>query len=657
MPPEDMMQPQPMGGMPGQPQQDPMAQSNMQPIGSPTMLAGEKPLEEMQTAEEVHEEEEQAEESAQLSLSPDEKQKIVSYILKIVETAEDARAGFMDTRKECLDLLEGTRAPKSDPWDGCSNISVMAVPMHSKMMHSKIYPAVWNENLIFWMAQEKGDVEGTEKIRKFMDWVFRREMRMADTIDTFVGNIIDDGTIAAKVRWVIEYKMVRDKSSKTGYKEVAHQKSVVDIVPIEDVILPYHWVGEDASEFIAQNIYMRLPEIRDFNKRGIFVASDAEMDSLETNTKDQLVGELQKKMKDQEGIDEIYAHIESKPMHLIEICLPWEIDGQLIECVFTIAKDSKIFFSGKPLTAISPTGKRPWIIDSFLRRSGNSPYGIGLPELIKDLAKELDAIHNQRIDAGTVAIAPFGFYRAASSFRPDKIQIGPGSFIPVDDINDVKIAQFQGNFVASFQEERIIIEYIEKLTAISAYQMGRESDVVKSRATATGTMAIIGQGEQQFNLIANRVQRIIQRLLNKVLENYQAFMPTGLVDRVIGEEPGKLLFPGGLKPEEIDGHYDCAMNIDANVGSRHMERQTNSQLAQMMPQLLQLSMDPRGWEVCSDLLKSIGKYDIEKYIGPKPQPQMGGQGMMPGTGLPPGAGGQGTPGPIGPNQGGGGGGL
>jgi len=309
--------------------------------------------------------------------------------------------------------------------------------------------------------------------------------------------------------------------------------------------------------------------------------------------------------------------------------MKWKINGEMKESVFTIAYESKAYLSGKPLTAVSPIGKRPWTIGQFMRLTGR-PYGISLPELMRGLAKEVDALHNQRVDAGTIAISPFGFYRAASSFKPENVQIGPGVMTPVDDIKDVNMIQLQHNPVASFQEEGLITNYIEKLTSTSAYQMGRESDIVKSRATATGTMAIIGQGEQSFTVLGVRAQTTISSLLTQILQQYQMWMPDGYADRVLGEESGEILFPEGLDRDEIFGSYDAYMSLDATAANKGMERQSNSILVQMAQQLMVLAQDPRGYEIAKEFLISIGKIDYETYLGPKPKGKPKQQsGLMP----------------------------
>ena len=590
------------------------------------------------TAEQVRSDEKAYENSAQYDLSSEEQQRVVEYIIKLIDDCVASRGAWQDTRNECLDLLHGVRAPKSDPWPNCSNISVMAVPTHCKLMHAKLFPAVYNENLTYWRPVEKGDVANVDKVSKFMRWVLQQDMKIQNTTDDLTWLDVIHGTVSLKLRWDTEYRKVTRKGEdgKLKFEEIAHQRCYVDLVNIDDVYLPRLWIDEDKSEFIGQNIYTRLPDIDDLISRGIYL--DVDRHKMDAQL-DEIVGEsIKAKGQEIAGISPTAtAHKESYPIRLIEICMKWPIKGEMRESIFTIGYHSRAYLSGKPLEAVVPTGTRPWVIGQFIRNPGE-PYGISLPEVMRGLAKELDAIHNQRIDAGTITIAPFGFYRAASSFKPEAVHIGPGVMVPVDDINDVNVIQLQNNPIASFQEERIIIEYIEKLTSTSAYQMGRESDVVKSRATATGTMAIIGQGEQAFTILGVRLQEVISRLITKILQMYQSHMPPGYADRILGEEPGELLFPGGLTPEDIAGQYDAYMTLDPTVANKSTERQANQVMVQMGPQLMALAQDPRGYEMASEFLKSIGKVDILRYLGPKPKGGIGTAGGLGAFGQGPGGG-------------------
>lgn len=600
----------------------------------------------MKSGEERRNEEKQYEESVQYNFDKGAKARVAAYVKKLVDDAKAARSSWERNLYECMDLYEGIRAPKSDPWPNCSNVTTMAIPTHTKLMHAKLFPAVWNENLVYWRPVSGDDIENVDNIKKFMQWVVRQEMKLGNLVDDILQDLIVTGTVALKVRWDTEYRNMRDKDNPGKYKEIARQRAYVDNVPIDEVYMPYLWSDVNTSEFIAQDIYMRFPDLENKKARGLFTYDKEDEDAILGAINQNLPESIRIEKGKTEGTAEYYAHRDSYPIRLVECNVAWPIDGKMVESIFVIDYNSSTYLSGKPLTAVSPTGTRPWIVGQFIRRTGR-PYGVGLPDLMKGLAKELDAIHNQRIDAGTMSIAPFGVYRAASSFDPEKVKVGPGIMVPVDDINDVNFIQVPNNSIASFQEERIIIEYMEKLTATSAYQMGRESEVAKSRATATGTMAIIAQGEQAYTLLGIRAQIIFAEMLTKILQAYQAFMPSGLADRVVGEDAGKLLFPDGMTIEELAGEYDAYMNLDVTAGSKAMEKQSNAAMIQMAPQLLAISQDPRGYRMAEDFIKSLGKVDPERYLGPMPKQgpaTAGGMGAFgqqpvgPGMGLP-GAGG------------------
>ena len=643
----------PMGGMmPGGPGGGiPMAGMSLPNIPQEASLTVDSMINEfggdiVVDSKDVRKEEAAYEENVQYALDKTEKAKIAEYVISLVDKADADRAEWKSIRKESLDLVNGIREPKSDPWPNCSNITTMATATHCKLIHAKLFPTVWNENLVHWRPVEKSDVDNVAKVSKFMGWVVGQKMKMQDQVDDILWDLIVNGTIALKTRWVNKYITVAEKNgADVKYKEIAEQTCVVDNIPIDEIYLPNLWKGVDESEFTAQDIYMRLPEIKDLASRNIYDGVDIE-EKLIPKLDEKVPDSLRKQKEEIEGTNDtiIDATKDGMAIRLIECYVKWLVDGEMKESVFTIAYESKAYLSGKPLSAVNLIGRRPFVIGQFMRRTGR-PYGVGLPENIRGLAKELDAIHNQRIDAGSIGIAPFGFYRAASSYKPENVEIGPGVMIPVDDIKDVNIITMNNNPVASFQEERIIVEYLEKLTSVSAYQMGRESDIVKSRATATGTMNLIAQGEQAFNILSTRTQSILSRLLTQILQQYQMFMPKGYADKILGEDPGKLLFPGGLTPVDIMGQYDAYMTPDVTGGNKVMEKSANAALVQMGPQLMSLSQDPRGYEMAKDFLISMGKVDVEKYIGPKPKPRGGatapaGPPMGPGLDV---GGGQGGP--------------
>lgn len=564
----------------------------------------------------------------QLNVDADTESLWVDIVEQDVQLYEEGRTEWMAIREECWNLYEGIREPKSDPWPNCSNISTMIATTVCDLLHSRIVPMVSNPSLVFWRPREKNDIDSADNINIFMKWAIENDMDFNTIIDDMVKGMVVDGTIGVKVFWNVEYKWVQRKipvkflgfktwKYKVQYEYKKFEKPEVCVLDIEDVLLPYDAKdSQNCASVIHRNFYT-LPELKHMQAQGQMRNVD---ESFESGLSDYIQrNEGGKKVKaEAEGRTWNDARKNTYPILVYEWYGKIEYDGQWREVQLMVCPATKRLISAVLLVDISRIEERPIIVEPFLRRPGRI-YGKSVCEQVRHLQKEMDAIHNQRIDAGTIAIAPFFFYRPASGFDPKDVEIGPGYGIPVDDPqHDIYIPTFNANMMTiSFQEERIIMELIEKLTSVSSYQLGRESEIVGSRATATGTMAIIGQGEQKFSLLGKRAQIIVAKVLTAILRKYQENMDRSLAERVIGREGP--LFPEGMTPEDIAGQYDAYLELDLAASNRMMEKQTWQVLFTQMAQDPFVNADPaRAWEVRNRYYKVVGVLDVEKYIGPKP---------------------------------------
>ena len=559
--------------------------------------------------------------SMQFNFDDQEKQKIVKLILEMVRESKAQRSEWESIRKESIDLYEGKVAPKNIPYEGCSNISTMVTTTACDTVHSRLFPVVWNEELIYWKGQEKYDKEMADTITEFMKWVIRSDMKLQNLVDDACQNLVVDGTMAVKITWNPIYKWVQHKAEDgtISYEHKKLEKCKAELVPIDRVFLPYNATDDTDCEYIIHQLFYTQPQLKEMQARGFIFGVDAAQDTKLTNKMENQEGITLARM-DAEGTQAFLTRKEAFANECYDayIKYDWNGDGIQEECVFLINADTETYLSGKPLVAISKIEERPWVISPFIRRPGRI-LGKSVPELTRHLHKEMNAIHNQRIDAGNFLIAPWFFYRPSSGLKPDQIKIGPGVGVPLDDPDrDVRFPNIPtGGITISFQEEKVVLDLIERLTSVSAYQLGKESEVVKSRATARGTMAIIQQGEQKFTIIGRRVQACFARMLTKILHQYQQNFPEDLQRRVLGED-GKPLFPN-MAPEDILGQYDAYMVLDATAGSAIMEREVNMGIYQAMAQDPYVTNSPaRGWEIRADMLRSQGKRDVERIIGPKP---------------------------------------
>lgn len=598
----------------------------------------------------IQEKEKEHQDTLKLNLTPEQKDELVERVCYLVEKDEGDRREFMDRRKHVRDMYEGKVEPKTDPWVNCANVKTQLTHMSVELLHSRLYPSAYNEDLIYWRPMEKSDIENIENISKFMSWVIR-DMGMSAIVDDFTHNIILDGTGVLKIRWVKEYKWVQrkipienptkdaikkiiqvvysffggkkkfeveKKKYKIEYEYKPFETCKAEVVDIEDVGFPTYSVPssrEDELEYIWHRSYPTYSELKEMGTMG----QVENVDNIGTYIDNLLVEGTKKSDIDAEGT-KITQNKYNYKCQVIELYDKYDINGDGVreDIVITIEKNSKTFLDGRPLLAISRINERPFIIGQFIRRT-NRMLGKGAGEIAVPFEEEANAIHNQRLDAGTMSIIPFGVYRAGSGFKPENIELSPGVWIPVDDVNDAKWITVANNTMISFQEERMLMDLMEKILSVGSYQSGQESDVNRSRSTARGTMAIIQQGETRFIILAKRIQEPLSRALNKILHQWQDKIPPGMGMRVLGEK-GEDLFPDGIAPEDLAGNYDSYLITDSTGGSKATDRQMRGWIYQNFIMNPFLAQNPSGlWQLSADTLKSTGIYeDAEQLLGEKP---------------------------------------
>lgn len=562
------------------------------------------------------------------NIAVDKKKSIVQYLKACVDESRKQREQWLEIREESQRNYEGLKK-NNGPWEDSSNISTMVTTIATDLVHSKLFPMVYNPDLIYWKGQTSHTEDIADNNRVFSQWIFTKDMPdTQDNVDEICGRLACDGTIAVKKCWETTYVYVTrvipssfdDKGKiiyETIYDKVKRSRARWYVKDVERVFFPYNCKNEDDAEYVIEEIFYTLPMLKEMKaKRQIL--EDVDFDMLKVSIQKMINPEgAQKARLESAGISTYTDRIDSMPIRCFEGCVKYDINDDNIreECIFLVLPDFDVYLSGKPLHCVSRIGKRPWKIGQFIRRWGCS-LGKGIPELVRHLHNELDAIHNQRIDAGNMVIAPFFFYRAASGFDPKNISVKPATGIPLDDPQrDVYFPGYNpSNLSVSFQEENIIMDLISKLTYMSAANFGQET---ANRPTARGTLAIIAQTEQKFNLIAGRVLRTVLDLITDTRKIYEEHWDNDYAKRIL-DEGGKQHW-GSLSPEMIAGDYIAFSEIDLESSNAAFDKQAAQIRFQSLSQSPLVQQNPAFlWQLHADYIESTGKKKVEDLIGPKP---------------------------------------
>lgn len=196
-------------------------------------------------------------------------------------------------------------------------------------------------------------------------------------------------------------------------------------------------------------------------------------------------------------------------------------DDQLNEeVVFTVVAELRKLARAKYLTELYPgiPERRPFAEGRFISVPGQF-YGIGLPELMEGLSDFIHVLLNENVDAARIANMPWFGYRAASGFKPDKLRLGPGDGIPLDDVQrDLAFYNIPHSDQSwGFNMIGLAMQFVERLTQMGAMQFGQVPQGKASALRTVGTtMAILQQS-------AAMPEQILRRLFCWLRDVYAQF--------------------------------------------------------------------------------------------------------------------------------------
>src|SRR3990167_8339890 len=242
-------------------------------------------------------------------------------------------------------------------------------------------------------------------------------------------------------------------------------------------------------------------------------------------------------------------------------------------------------------------------------------YPLSYAEMMKGIQDEINTIHNQKVDAATLANLPFGFIRASATMPPIQQRIRPGELIPIDNpAQDINFPKWGVSPAWANQEEATLYQYGERLSGLSDITMGRQPNRVGATRTAKGTQTLLAEGGLRFKIAMQSFQRFWIGIFEDILALDQEHLPPGQEFRITGKRPAVIQVKDR---SEIRGNYDLRLAATADTLNREQMREDATILMQAIlnPALIQVGLvGIKGVRrTVSDLLKAYGK-DPDFYL-------------------------------------------
>jgi len=446
---------------------------------------------------------------------------------------------------------------KSYPWPGASNVVVPLVQIVVDAIVARLMKSVFAAKTQFEVEIKSPAFEMKEK--DVRDWCehFFRTSGSRDRLRSIFFDLALNGEAVVKPMWTRKTRAHHfyDEAGVVQEKEIVDYEGPVWLSPAPaDVVGPSGFDEWDERPWVAQRLrytygqllqiaeemeYEKVEELRAFAKaredvRYKTVKSTSDVTAAESNVDWPIT------------LFEIWGYFE----------IPYVTDSgaegedpaygkKYCEVILTYCMEARKFVK----RIYNPFFGRA----RFLRRipylvQAHEVHGMGAAEQSLSGQIEASTIHNQIIDAATAANGGITVVSPESNIANQE-RVYPGKVIVDPNPDKVRILHLAEASITLQNMLPQVIRMTETSTGVSAYNLGMESAIVGSQATATGTTALINEGNQRFWVSIDDMRDALVDVLYLTIQLVQQMQPEGVKiadDRVIKFPQGDVRTSLGL---------------------------------------------------------------------------------------------------------------
>lgn len=536
------------------------------------------------------------------------------------------------------------------PTDWSSTLHLPTVLTHVKTFHARMFQALLGIDPPFAIrARSSANVDRVDMIENFMRWTLtdwaNEHQGIHEAADGWLWDWVTTGVGILKVRWNKKYTRYEDvvevpveytqpnvdgegntiaqliqtteEQVEIKVDEIFNGPSV-ELVRPEDLIIVGGGGDPQKAEAVMQASMLTASDLNMMADQGIF-DKKAVTNVIESGGDygDPTTQDIKDERESNAGLSD-EDHYKAKQYEVIEAYLKMDVDGSGIDSdiVVFVHRQSGEILRATYLYRINKTGKRPFFKIDFHKRHGQ-PYGVGLVELLYQVGKEIDAIHNIRMDTGLITSLPWGFYRPGAGMQTSSIPIEPGSMIPLENPStDVSFPNLGNRTGFAFQEESALNNVIERLTSINDMSFGSMQSQGAAR-TATGARILAGETNANLDIFLQRLNRGWKQVLVYIFQLLQENTPDGMEFRVTGDD-GNHYYQQVKNRQELQGMYDFELEPNSANSNKSIQTQVASQVYQMTQNVLDIQLGlitpSERFEAIKNMYQVMGIKDISKYL-------------------------------------------
>lgn len=465
---------------------------------------------------------------------------------------------------------------KTFPWRGAANLVIPTIGITVDAIVARIVNTVFGVEP-FWSIRPTGSspeyIAMARSVEPYMEWSRKNEFDLYAAVKSNAIETTQLGWSWLKVLWEQDSCREWDPTRKAYIDRVIRRPNVV-YIPVTDVMRQVGIDDEDKAEWVGQRIQLTDGALAWKGHEQVYEHTDEIMDSKDDDLPEYRVN----------GVDRPFTN---KLNTFYEIWIDFPLQrkkGVPISLVVTYHRPTKKIM--RVIYNPSMYGVRPFYKTRFIEFRGQKGRGFGISDQIKYMQDELSTIHNQQLDNSTIANTRW-FLGRKNAVKADT-RIWPGRFLTVPDPErDVKAMQLGEVYNSMRALEVSVMSYMERRSGVSDYSLGRESSVLGDRATATGTLAIIQEGNRRFDLNVRDVRETYGKVGRHVFMLNNQYRPKGLAFLVQGED-GQATEMAFDLPEEMVAHkFGFELTASSATINRQIEQAGLTQLLGILMQNMQ----------------------------------------------------------------------
>lgn len=472
-------------------------------------------------------------------------------------------------------------ARKNWPWDGAANLVIPMIGTTVDSIEARIVNTIFGVDPLWTVKPLHKDFTNLAKpTEDFLEWSRHTEFNAYKPIKRWCNEIIKYGWSWLKPVWDIQTKPYfrPSLSGKPVREELMLRRPVLHHVFASDVVCQAGIEDETQAEWIAHRFrltdgalrWRKFDETYDGDVERVIGAKE------DATTHHELMGGSDDGPRTAEKLNTLY-----------EIQLDYPLDAKIklpVSLVVTFHRETKEIL--RCIYNPSYYGERALVKGTFVEYEGRFE-GIGICDMLADLQDEMSTVHNQQVDNATLANTRF-FLARRGQVKPNT-RIWPGRVLSVGDPErDLKIMQLGDIYPSMRSLEQSILAFAERRSGVTDYQLGRESTTLGSRATATGTLALIQEGNRRFDLNVRDMRDSLSEVGKRLLLLNQQFRPRGLAYFVQGEDGALTEQTLDLPEEYLAQRLGVQLTASTATINREVEKQGLLALVQLLQQNLQV---------------------------------------------------------------------